>query len=49
MCGACEEVCSFDTIYEGDTQYHCRGERCDDCGSCIQVCPVDAIDLSLVM
>ncbi len=34
MCGACAA--------EGDTKYMIDPAKCTDCGSCAQVCPVDA-------
>lgn len=35
-------------LIEAGTPYRCIPERCDDCSSCLQVCPVDAILESLV-
>ncbi len=48
-CGACMEACTFKAIFEGENQYHVNPERCDDCNSCRLVCPVNAIDISLVL
>lgn len=46
-CGKCKEVCSFDAIIVGKP-YKVNENRCDDCGSCLLICPVQAIDESLV-
>lgn len=46
-CDLCKETCSFDAINEG-TPYTIDGSRCDDCGNCLLVCPVKAIEESLV-
>ncbi len=49
-CGVCADVCSFDAIFQNDEgEYHVMGERCDDCGSCLINCPVQAIQLSQTM
>lgn len=47
-CGECYEASTFKAIEEGDA-YSVRGERCDECGSCILKCPVGAIELSNTM
>lgn len=45
-CGKCKKTCSFDAIVEGKP-YSINPERCDDCGSCILVCPKKAIKPAL--
>lgn len=47
-CGLCHEACTFKAIEEGDV-YSVRNERCDECGSCMLVCPEEAIALSLTL
>ncbi|MFI3305661.1 MAG: 4Fe-4S binding protein [Rikenellaceae bacterium] len=47
-CGVCHETCSFDAISLADNgKYSVLSERCDDCGSCLLKCPVEAILPSL--
>jgi len=42
MCGACEAECSESAISEGEDTYAIDAALCTDCGSCAEVCPVDA-------
>ncbi len=46
-CGLCKDKCSFKAIEEG-TPFKVNSSKCDDCGDCIIVCPVDAIEVSKV-
>ena len=39
MCGACEAECPENAIYEGDGKYEIDPAKCQDCGSCAEVCP----------
>lgn len=41
-CGKCISVCTFDAIKKGNP-YEIMGQRCDECGSCVINCPVNAI------
>ncbi len=43
-CGACQKVCPFEAIVEGNP-YSIVAEKCDECGNCVFACPVDAIEL----
>ena len=43
-CGQCFDACTFKAIIPGDP-YSVDGSKCDECGSCILVCPQDAIEL----
>jgi MinD superfamily P-loop ATPase len=36
--------CPFDAISEG-TPYYINPSLCDECGVCVENCPVNAIDL----
>jgi MinD superfamily P-loop ATPase len=47
QCNKCQEVCSFNAIIPGNP-YKVDSSKCDDCGSCLLICPVKAIELSLV-
>ncbi len=42
-CGACEPECPNSAISEGDSIYVIDPEKCDDCETCVSVCPVEAI------
>jgi uncharacterized pyridoxamine 5'-phosphate oxidase family protein/NAD-dependent dihydropyrimidine dehydrogenase PreA subunit len=44
-CGDCFEVCTFKAIIPSEL-YSVDGSRCDECVSCYQACPQDAIELS---
>ena len=41
-CGACEPECKNGAIKEGDTQFQIDPAKCEDCGKCAEVCPVNA-------
>ena len=41
-CGKCLENCTFKAIVPGEP-YMIRGERCDECGTCYNVCPAGAV------
>ena len=43
MCGSCEGECPVEAISAGDDQYQIDPDLCIDCGSCAEVCAVDAI------
>lgn len=45
-CGLCKKNCSFLAIEEGKP-YKINLIYCDDCGTCLTVCPVGAIEESL--
>ena len=34
--------CPVEAISQGDTQYQIDPDKCIDCGSCANACPVDA-------
>ncbi len=40
--GACEAECPTEAITAGDDKYVIDPDKCIDCGSCADVCPVDA-------
>ncbi len=42
MWGACEAECPTEAITAGDDKYVIDPDKCIDCGSCADVCPVDA-------
>lgn len=42
-CGACEPECPEKAISEGDPIYVINPDLCNDCGSCVEVCPVECI------
>lgn len=44
-CGLCKKNCSFLAIEEGKP-YRINPVYCDDCGTCMTVCPVGAIEKS---
>jgi ferredoxin len=41
-CAACEPECEERAIYESGEIYSVDGTKCTDCGTCAEVCPVDA-------
>ncbi len=43
-CGACEPECPDGCISEGEEIYVIDPDCCTDCHSCVEVCPVDAIE-----
>lgn len=47
-CGMCEEACTFKAIVPGEP-FTVDGSRCDECGTCVGVCPQEAIELPLTM
>ncbi len=42
-CGACEPECQKSAISEGDPIYKIDAAKCDDCATCVEVCPSEAI------
>jgi MinD superfamily P-loop ATPase len=44
-CGACEEVCRFDAIYEDGDGYRIDPIPCEGCASCMYACPCEAIEM----
>jgi ferredoxin len=42
-CGACEPECPNEAISAGDDIYVIDPDKCDDCETCVEVCPVDCI------
>ena len=42
-CGRCRKKCSFLAINEQQRKYTISPYRCDECGDCYLVCPVNAI------
>ncbi len=42
-CGACKQKCSFLAIDKIDNLYKINSNRCDECGDCYIICPVNAI------
>lgn len=44
VCGECFDAYTFKAIIPGEP-YRIDGSRCDECGSCFEVCPQDAIEL----
>jgi ferredoxin len=40
MCGSCKDECASNAISEGDPKYIIDANKCDDCGTCAEVCPV---------
>jgi len=42
-CGACQGVCPRGAIYAGDDSYVIDNDICDDCGQCVEACPVKCI------
>ena len=43
QCGACEPECPEGAISEVDGLYMIDAATCQDCASCVSVCPTDAI------
>lgn len=42
--GDCTTSCPVDCIYEGGRTYYIHPDECINCGLCLSVCPVDAIE-----
>ena len=42
LCGACEIECAEGAITAGDDKYIIDPVKCQDCGSCVDVCPTGA-------
>lgn len=42
-CGTCKRGCSFLAIHENDGRYEIDRGLCDECGDCVEHCPVDAV------
>lgn len=42
-CGTCEPECPEGAISEGEEIFIIDAELCNDCGSCLEVCPVECI------
>ncbi|MCZ7545837.1 MAG: 4Fe-4S binding protein [Anaerolineae bacterium] len=42
-CGACEAECPNEAIFLGEEIYEIDASKCDDCETCMDVCPVDCI------
>ena len=41
-CAACESECEEGAIYEKEPIFAVDAGKCSDCGTCAEVCPVDA-------
>jgi len=41
-CAACEPECPKQAIVPDGEKYKIDPAKCDDCGSCVNVCPVTA-------
>ena len=41
-CAACEPECEEGAIAEGEDIFIIDGSRCNSCGNCAEICPVDA-------
>jgi len=41
-CAACEPECETGAISEEGEIFAVDPNRCDDCGTCVEVCPVEA-------
>lgn len=46
-CGECRESCSFKAIDQQDERFVIDQAKCDVCGDCYNVCPVDAVEIVL--
>lgn len=45
-CGACEPECENEAIFENDDGvYEINPAKCDECESCVDVCPTECISL----
>lgn len=44
-CGECMESCSFKAVFNRDGTYIIDHAKCDVCGDCYTVCPVDAVEI----
>ena len=42
-CGECRDNCSFKAIRQHDDRFVIDPARCDVCGDCYTICPVDAV------
>lgn len=42
MCDLCIAECPQNAIMPGDPKYIIDADLCDDCGSCADICPVEA-------
>lgn len=43
-CGECFENCTFKAICQEENMYRIDNSKCDVCGDCTTVCPVEAIE-----
>ncbi len=43
-CDTCRRVCIYDAVQKGDV-YHIVPELCDGCGLCVELCPVQCIEM----
>ncbi len=41
-CAACVPECADEAIYEKEETYAIDPKKCTDCGTCAEVCPVEA-------
>jgi len=46
QCGKCEELCRFAAIKDSLSDIKIDPLTCEGCGVCVEVCPVDAIELN---
>jgi ferredoxin len=42
MCDSCRPECPEEAISEGDPKFVIDPAKCNDCGTCAEVCPVSA-------
>ena len=42
VCGVCEGECPEEAIVLGEARFQIDPDKCSDCGSCTNVCPVGA-------